>query len=287
MDFIEAEDFATIALREVILRSPVAELSKYGLREGEPVGDFVGSFHDIAMLHDLVGRLLHLENPQRADKNGMPYTDRAALLRNSKRIFSFLTSRGWSVHPRISRQLANTMTALHEAGIQHRDAHERNIMIAGDPTSENAQAYLIDFGTANHRSYSEEEVRDEMAIVKLLQEVSESKEARQGRERQEEEQYYREDLKRYHERARTHELYAKFRERFLHDPEKTMEELRIQDERTLSQTALLLIGAVSERLLTPLEATQAIDSLKVKNKNIPLGKKMSWLANYIRDLVYV
>jgi tRNA A-37 threonylcarbamoyl transferase component Bud32 len=199
--------------------------------------------------------------------------------------YAFLKKRGWSIHPSFGAKVEKTMKRLNANHLFHRDLHEANIMVDGNIESEDARAYIIDFGAADKtalREFDRKTIDDLMVVRRIFSHQPE----KEG-EISDDERDYREDLKRYHERARTHELYAKFRERFLHDPEKTMEELRIQDERTLSQSALLLIGAVSERLLTPLEATQAIDRLKAANKNIPLGKKMSWLANYIRDLIYV
>ncbi|MBP6886069.1 MAG: hypothetical protein KBC02_02395 [Candidatus Pacebacteria bacterium] len=177
MTFIEGKDFARIVYEEVIRRCTPHELLGL-LRENEEPAALLEESASLDYLFEIVRHVLKLENPMRVDASGVPQNDMRVLWRNSKRIFEFLSARGFIVHPTIVQQLQQSVDILHAHGIRHNDLHERNIMIEGRIDSSEGKVWLLDFGMS-HDEYSElQSYRDDYSLVRLLESCQKTKQER-------------------------------------------------------------------------------------------------------------
>ncbi len=183
MSFIEGKDFARIVYEEVIRRCTPEELLGF-LRPEEQPADLVEEAATLEYLFDIVSHVLKLENPLKVDATGVPQNDLRTLWKNSKKIFEFLSSRGFQVHPSIVSQLDIAVAALHKNGIYHNDLHERNLMIEGRIDDASGKVWILDFGAAHKKSFELETYRDDMSLVRLLEACVKTKEERVAHEEQ-------------------------------------------------------------------------------------------------------
>jgi hypothetical protein len=186
MEFLHAKDFARIVYEEVIARTDPRKLEPYGKSPNETMEEFAHGNRSMEDLWLLVSRMLNLENPETKAADGTIAVDQKILFRNSGKIFSFLAAAGYKVHPRMAEQLANTVAVIHELPVRHNDIHERNLMVVGDPQTEDAQLYLIDFGAASDKKPALDTFRDDESLIGILQRMQETKSDVQERERQSE-----------------------------------------------------------------------------------------------------
>ena len=156
MDYIEGDDLATLTYRKLLEVQPDSEamLNKYGVRvkAGETVADTLREL-DLKTLQLILFKEIGLE--QRND-NMLPGSQQEQLLdrRNAKKILRQVgRSSRIKLNPLITTQVRNLLQVLHNNGLAHRDMHPRNVVITGDPFAVEpeavpAQAYVIDFGSA-------------------------------------------------------------------------------------------------------------------------------------------
>jgi serine/threonine protein kinase len=65
---------------------------------------------------------------------------------NAEKLYNFLKKKGVRVQEEVLTQVDATIEALHDAGYIHRDLHERNIMVKGNPFENNEiESFIIDF----------------------------------------------------------------------------------------------------------------------------------------------
>jgi hypothetical protein len=181
MSFIEGKDFARIVYEEVIGRCTPEELIGF-LRPDEQPRDLIEEAASLEYLFDIVSHVLKLENPLKVDATGVPQNDVRTLWKNSKKIFEFLTSRGFQVHPSIVSQLDTAVSILHKNGIYHNDLHERNLMIEGRIDDASGKVWILDFGASHRKSSELETYRDDMSLVRLLEACVKTKEERVAHE---------------------------------------------------------------------------------------------------------
>jgi len=193
MDFVQGEDLAEVLLKEALLR-----------RRPDIHADEIQGW-TVEQLQQEVGPMIGYKMPGGKGKTVEEREVERERIEeeNAARLYDYLSKQGFVLDPSILTRLNRTLTRLHEAGIVHRDAHERNIMISGDynhnPASDERHntVYLIDFGgamefTGSYRSqvvelYRDHERRyyqDEKVVRKLevLARPSESSRERHVRE---------------------------------------------------------------------------------------------------------
>jgi tRNA A-37 threonylcarbamoyl transferase component Bud32 len=155
MDYVPGEDLATSVYRKILETVPDPEfmLGKYGVRlaPGESIADAIRGLR-LDELQTILGQEIGLQS--RSD-NMLPggAEEQAVNRANAKKILQVARRSGKMVpDSRIGEQLSNSIKALHDAGIAHRDMHPRNVMVEGDPfgvdSSEPPRVYIIDFGSA-------------------------------------------------------------------------------------------------------------------------------------------
>lgn len=142
MDFVEGNDLAKIIYKDVLKCADKKEdlLSKLllDIRDIDNLSVFDLKNH--------VNRLLGLCEVRPEDRNNQEKIN-AVNMENFKQIVAYLKKdRGYKFDESILEKIKNTLDALHEANLFHRDVHERNIIINGDKVS------LIDFGSAKQFS---------------------------------------------------------------------------------------------------------------------------------------
>lgn len=142
MDFVEGDDIHAHLIREVARHHPHTR-------------DIADAVDDIPLgqVRERVVQALGFEVPggKSRDEGERAFEEMKVFNSNMQKLYSFLKRAGVTVKPYIRKQIENSISHLHENGIVHRDLHERNIMVSGDPfergdESDNAQAYIIDFG---------------------------------------------------------------------------------------------------------------------------------------------
>ncbi|PSO45618.1 MAG: hypothetical protein BRC25_01630 [Parcubacteria group bacterium SW_6_46_9] len=140
MDYVEGDDLYTYMIKETAKRHPdlpnlsdMEEINKRRFKELEKDVQQVLNFK--IPNGDLRGEDEKRHQQERVFKD------------NEKVLYNTLKKKGAHVNREILDQVKNAIDALHEAGYAHRDLHERNIMIDGNPfESENGlQAFMIDF----------------------------------------------------------------------------------------------------------------------------------------------
>lgn len=176
MDYIEAEDLATIIYQWVIDNHPNQELNP-------------GLHRSIEEMQQTVALLLGFERPggKGADEGGRNLEERKVYAANADKLYRFLQKSGFKMDSSIVSQVKNTLDLLHRNGIYHNDPHERNIMIKGayNKTNtadgrENPQAYIVDFGsTANEKT---EGRVDDGYLINRLAELTDSPEETRRKE---------------------------------------------------------------------------------------------------------
>ncbi len=141
MDLIKGSDLATIILREVVQRHPESRLG-------------ANDYDNIEKLLAEVSILLEFETASSvARSTGLTQkeADNRMNNQNANKVYAYLLNNGFVMHPNIIVALRKTLNVLHDHGIVHRDAHERNIMISGQYTADAASVpnvFLIDFGSS-------------------------------------------------------------------------------------------------------------------------------------------
>lgn len=141
MDFVPGEDLATILMRELLRRHPEAKHLKPEHISQLPFPE----------LHAEVARLLGFVKPPRLTLESPDDLYRE----NAERFYQALTKFDITLHPSILKRIKKTTALFHNNGICHRDGHERNFMITGNPlhpaiggTSEGPRLFIIDYGNS-------------------------------------------------------------------------------------------------------------------------------------------
>lgn len=142
MDWISGEDLATA-------------LYKWTIEHHEnPI--LPGNFSDFNELQDSIARTFHFVKPggKSNRENERINEERLVKNENAQKVFTFMRSKGFTLNPKIVKQITNTLNLLHENSIYHNDNHERNILIDGaveavDGKGASVQTYLLDFGSAD------------------------------------------------------------------------------------------------------------------------------------------
>jgi len=140
MDYVEGDDLYTYMIKETAKRHPdlpnlsdTEEINKRRFKE----------------LEKDVQQVLNFKVPSgdlRGDDEKRHQQDRV-FKDNEKILYNTLKKKGAHVNREILDQVKNAIDALHEAGYAHRDLHERNIMIDGNPfeSEDDLKAFMIDF----------------------------------------------------------------------------------------------------------------------------------------------
>lgn len=148
MDFVDGIDVATILAREALVR-----------RRPDIAHDAMDMPPDVAtwtpqQILEEVGPYLGFVAPGGKGKTeGEREFERMKVeIENSKKLYDYLSQNGFQMDPTIVTRLRRTLDKLHGAGYVHRDAHERNFMVAGDYRAHEGgerrnTVYIIDFGT--------------------------------------------------------------------------------------------------------------------------------------------
>lgn len=142
MDFIDGRDLATILYEKVLEHHPrLVHLKAEDL--------------PFEVLQREVALALEFRIPggKSRDENERLFEEQKVYQENAQILYSYLAKLGLQLHPGILERVNNTMDLLHAHGLVHRDSHDRNIMVAGDPwmhseSDPSPDVFLIDFGSA-------------------------------------------------------------------------------------------------------------------------------------------
>jgi tRNA A-37 threonylcarbamoyl transferase component Bud32 len=249
------------------------------------LGFKVGSIADVISMDFIEGRDLReilAEQVMQRSEGAQPYQIQRTTDPDSDYRYEFLKKRGFSVHPSIADRIERTMKALHEGGLYHRDLHEGNIMISGDPTSSECGVHIIDFGAADvvGRPEYDSGAVDDMMVVRRIREHQRAAEGAPS----EDETDWLDDVKRLHALANGHQVFELFRASFLSDREKALSGLRVIDERSLSRVAVQLLGLLDAKLLSVEDARSVITRLHDECRFVSVKRKLHWLRNYVSSI---
>ena len=139
MDFVKGEDLALILLREALYRCrPDIDPDDVKKMPIEKMQEEVS----LMLGFKMAGGKGKTQFERDVEKNTVEDENAATL-------YEYLNRNGYVLDQTIIDRLKRTIDTFHSAGVVHRDLHERNIMIEGDPqkVGENT-VYIIDFGTA-------------------------------------------------------------------------------------------------------------------------------------------
>ena len=251
------------------------ELGSHGYRVGSTVDVILMDFVEGRDLKELLA-----EQVMQRSEGARPQEIQKTTDVDSDFRYVFLKKRGFTVHPVVADQLERTVRLLHAAGLYHRDLHEANVMIDGDPSSPDCRVHIIDFGSADtvsRHEYDKKPVDDLMLIRRIRGHQPE-----QAGQPGEDELDWLADIGRFRAMAQTHQLYTGFRTAFMQDPAKALDSLRVINERALSQTALQVLGALEDHLLSLDDAQEVVERLKNECRVIPVKRKLQWLLQYLR-----
>lgn len=105
---------------------------------------------------------------QRGSGAGSEQEDFQVANKNSKKLFAFLTQKGFKINPQVAAQIRNTIGLWRRKGFYHNDLHLRNIMVSGDIEKGDAVTSMIDFGTGDS---SQHENADDFAALNTLERI--------------------------------------------------------------------------------------------------------------------
>lgn len=145
MDYVEADDLATILYREA-------------LRLHDGYRDEGGQLDEMSYdeLQEAVWRVFGFARPggKSGNEGERVFEKEKVFADNQLKLMTFLRKRGFRLHPSIYKQIKNTLDLFHKSGLVHRDCHARNFLISGDYIASDAvsetapQVWSIDFGSA-------------------------------------------------------------------------------------------------------------------------------------------
>lgn len=148
MDLVPGRDLAHIQYEELIKRS----IKEYKVKSGMVTRSAIGYFSDMTdedienlsfrELHSIVSEVFFEETPN--TEEGV-----RAGIRNANFVTNELGRLGFQVAPQIITRISKSIERLEKEGVYLVDCHDRNIMIKGDVTSEDAEVVFIDFGNVH------------------------------------------------------------------------------------------------------------------------------------------
>jgi hypothetical protein len=141
MDMIPGEDLATHLYRRVV--KIVEDSPKY--KNKSHLLDKPTDQMSISELHRIVGEVVGYSQPGGKHRSDEMNQFEAQMVKtdNVKKLISFLKNNDFTLKKEWLDKIENTIRALHQGGVFHRDLHERNVML--DP--EHDDVYLLDFGS--------------------------------------------------------------------------------------------------------------------------------------------
>jgi len=152
MDFVEGEDLYTKLVKEVARRHSRTRDIADAVDE-EPFGE----------VEKRVQQALNYKVPggKSRDAAEREFEKQKVFKDNAEKLYNFLKRKGVRVQEEVLTQVDNTIEALHDAGYIHRDLHERNIMVKGNPfQDEDLEPFIIDFAEMTEIEGGEVSVED-------------------------------------------------------------------------------------------------------------------------------
>jgi len=148
MDYIDGDDLYTKLIKKV------AKLNNPGSHLADDLDN-----EQFKKIEEFVQQRLNYKDPAGARDDGEAESQKRRVFNdNESKLWNALKKKQVQGQEQLFEQLDNAISTLHDAGYIHRDLHERNIMVKGDPFSEDSkiQTFLIDF--AEMAMYNGEEI---------------------------------------------------------------------------------------------------------------------------------